>query len=58
MRRTKKTISYHGRVGHPEIHHSKSGKKYIMVRAVGGGTKRLYEGSKYMSHGKIKRLRL
>ncbi len=30
------------RCGHPVIHVSKAGKKFIMVRAVGGGTKRLY----------------
>ena len=58
MKRSKKTISYHGRSGHPEIHTAKSGRKYIMVRAPGGGTKRLYEGSKYTSHGKTKRLKL
>ena len=58
MKRTKKTISYHGRSGHPEIHTAKSGRKFIMVRAKGGGTKRLYEGSKYRSNGKTKRLKL
>ena len=58
MKRSKKTISYHGRVGHPVVHYAKSGRKYIMVRKPGGGTKRLYEGSKYTSRGKTKRLRL
>ncbi|GAF79172.1 unnamed protein product, partial [marine sediment metagenome] len=30
------------RCGRPSIHASKTGRKYIMVRKVGGGTKRLY----------------
>ena len=47
MRRAKKSITYHGRTGKPVVHTAKSGRKYIMVRAVGGGTKRLYEGSRY-----------
>lgn len=46
-RRTKRTISYHGRAGHPIIHQTHTGRRYIMVRDKGGGTKRLYEGSKY-----------
>ena len=58
MKRTKHVITYHNRSGHPEIHTAKNGKRYIMVRAKGGGTKRLYEGSKYTSHGETKRLRL
>lgn len=40
-------ITYHGRSGHPEVHAAKSGRKYILVRAKGGGVKRLYEGSRY-----------
>lgn len=47
MPRTKKKITYHGRSGYPEIHTSASGKRYIVVRAKGGGVKRLYEGSLY-----------
>ena len=45
--RTKNIIRYHGRSGRPKIHANKAGKRYIMVRKVGGGVKRLYEGSKY-----------
>jgi len=58
MRRTRKLIRYHSRVGHPFIHHAKNGRRYIMVRKRGGGVKRLYEGSKYRTDGKVKRLRL
>lgn len=47
-KRNKNTIRYHGRSGKPKIHESKTGKRYIMVRAhKGAGVKRLYEGSKY-----------
>lgn len=49
MRRTKNLITYHGRSGHAVIHTAKTGKKYIMIRKSGGGTKRLYEGSLYYS---------
>jgi hypothetical protein len=45
--RTKRQIIYHGRAGHPEIHKTAGGRKYIMVRAEGGGTKRLYNGARY-----------
>lgn len=45
--RTKNIIRYHGRSGKPKIHANKAGKRFIMVRKVGGGVKRLYEGSKY-----------
>lgn len=58
MKRSRKTVKYHGRSGKPLIHLAKTvGKRYIMVRAVGGGVKRLYEGSKYAvdAAGKIKR---
>lgn len=58
MRRSSKTITYHGRTGRPLVHIAKTGKRYIMVRKPGGGTKRLYEGSFYRSNGKRKRLRL
>jgi len=58
MKRTKKAITYHGRTGRPEIHTAKSGRRYIMVRAKGGGVKRLYEGSRYRENGVIKKLRL
>ena len=54
--RSKKVIKYHGRIGRPVIHMSKSGRKYIMVRAKGGGVQRLYEGSKYHENGWVKRL--
>jgi len=55
-KRAKKSITYHGRKGKPIVHKSKSGKKYITVRKSGGGVKRLYEGSKYKSNGKSKKL--
>jgi len=58
MRKTKKAITYHGRTGRPEIHTAKSGRRYIMVRAKGGGVKRLYEGSKYTENGKVRVLSL
>ena len=51
-------ITYHGRKERPLVHFTAKGKKYIMVRATGGGTKRLYEGSEYTEDGKVKRLRL
>lgn len=54
--RSKKTITYHGRSGKPIVHITQSGRKYIMVRAKGGGVKRLYEGSLYRENGRIKRL--
>ena len=44
---TGKSITYHGRKGRPVIHTTATGRKYIMVRAEGGGTKRLYNGSRY-----------
>lgn len=40
--RSKKTMTYHGRSGHPIIHKGEKGGEYIMVRQKGGGTKRLY----------------
>ena len=40
--RTKELYTYHGRTGHPVVHHARDGKEYIMVRAEGGGDKRLY----------------
>ena len=58
MKRTQHSITYHGRTGRPKIHTAKSGKKYIMVRAKGGGVKRLYEGSKYWTGKEEKRLKL
>ena len=45
MKRSKRVMTYHGRVGHPMVHETENGKKFIMVRArkiEGGGTKRLY----------------
>ena len=56
MERSRKKITYHGRTGFPIIHTTKSGRKYIMVRAKGGGVKRLYSGSKYQENGAVKRL--
>ena len=61
MRRSPKRITYHGRSGHPLIHLAKSGIRYTMVRKKGGGVKRLYEGSKYITGGlrsAVKRLKL
>ena len=40
--RALKNITYHGRVGKPVIHLTGANRPYIMVRAVGGGVKRLY----------------
>lgn len=57
-RRSKKSITYHGRKGIPIIHQAQSGRLYIMVRAKGGGVKRLYSGSKYQENGKVVRLDL
>jgi len=54
--RAKKSKMYHGRVGRPIIHITKSGRKFVMVRAKGGGVKRLYSGSKYQENGATKRL--
>ena len=45
-KRSKNVITYHKRTGKPIIHESKTGRRYIMVRAK-NGVKRLYEGSKY-----------
>ena len=45
--RTTNTIRYHSRSGKPKIHANQAGKRFIMVRKVGGGVKRLYEGGKY-----------
>ncbi len=56
MERSRKKITYHGRTGFPIIHTTKGGRKYIMVRAKGGGVQRLYEGSKYQENGRMKRL--
>lgn len=58
MKRTKKRISYHKRIGYPVIHNTKTGRKYVIVRKKGGGVKRLYEGSKYSVNGKVKVLKL
>jgi len=57
-RRSRKVITYHGRRGRPVIHQADNGRFYIMVRAKGGGTKRLYEGSQYRENDAIKRLSL
>jgi len=47
--RSKTRMMYHSRSGYPKIHHSKTGKKYIMTRKRGGGgTKRLY-----LKHGRV-----
>ena len=48
-RKSKQTIKYHGRVGKPTLHYDKRRRKtYIMVRAKGGGTKRLYSWQRYV----------
>ncbi len=56
MERARKKITYHGRTGFPVIHTTRGGRKFIMVRAKGGGVRRLYEGSKYQENGKVKLL--
>ena len=53
-KRSKKIIAYHGRKGHPIVHIAQNGRKYIMVRKSGGGTKRLYSGSRYKTDGETK----
>ena len=57
-RRSSKSITYHGRSGHPIVHQTKGGRLYIMVRKPGGGTKRLYEGSLYQEQKDGKRRKL
>jgi len=57
-KRTKRKLTYHGRTGRPVVHTSDTGKQYIMVRAKGGGTKRLYSGSRYTTNGMTRRLRV
>ena len=52
--RAKKEKLYHGRKGRPIIHITKSGRKFVMVRKPGGGTRRLYDGSKYQEDGAVK----
>jgi len=46
--RSKTKMTFHGREGKPVIHHSQTGRKYIMTRKHGGGTKRLY-----LKHGRV-----
>jgi hypothetical protein len=59
MRRFRRKILYHGRKGYPVLHETRSGRKFIMVRAKGGGVKRLYEGSLYLENkGDKKALKL
>ena len=41
------TVKYHGRAGKPLVHTTRTGRQYIMVRAPGGGVKRLYSGTRY-----------
>ena len=53
-RPSKNEIKYHDRIGHPDVHVDEKGRKYIMVRKSGGGTKRLYEGQKYRPSKKSK----
>lgn len=57
MPHSKKSITYHGRAGHPKVHRTKRGRKYIMVRKPGGGVKRLYQGTKYLIHKRAKALK-
>lgn len=40
--RANTTVEYHGRSGTPKLHWTEDAKPYVMVRAKGGGTKRLY----------------
>lgn len=40
--RSKTKMTYHDRSCYRQIHRSKTDKKYIMVHAKGGGTRRLY----------------
>lgn len=40
--RSKKKLTYHGRSGYPAIHETTTGSTFIMVRARGGGVKRVY----------------
>lgn len=46
-RRAAKPTTYHSRKGRALIHITDTERRFIMVRAKGGGTKRLYEGSYY-----------
>lgn len=51
--RSKQWFHWHGRVGHPLIHLDlKTGETYVMVRAKGGGTKRLYDYQKYLRNSR------
>ena len=58
MPRSRKKITYHGRSGYPVVHKTAKGKKFMMVRAPGGGVKRLYQGSKYRENKTVKKLTL
>jgi len=59
MKRSKKTITYHGRSGKPMVHTTATGRKFIMVRKKGGGVKRLYRSSKYTTgEGRKERLKI
>lgn len=40
--RSRKQMTYHGRVGYPMVHTSDAGREFIMVRKKGGGTKKLF----------------
>ena len=40
--RSIKKMCYHDRCGHFILHQTPDGKRYVMVRKTGGGTKRLY----------------
>lgn len=44
--RAKTKITYHDRSGKPKLHWTQTGNPYIMVRAKGGGVKRLYLDTK------------
>lgn len=44
--RAKTSITYHGRTGKPKLHWTGVGRPFIMVRAKGGGVKRLYLDTK------------
>lgn len=46
-RHSRRIVTYHGRTDNPLVHTDERGRKFIMVRAMGGGVKRLYEGQPY-----------
>ena len=56
--RTKLWFHWHGRVGHPLIHFDeRTSRTYVMVRAVGGGTRRLFDYQQYLRREPAKHYR-